>query len=40
MTHPYYTEYRLDWIEMDVILKMIKEDDPEEWARIQAENDS
>jgi len=40
VTHPYYTEYRLDWIEMDVILKMIKEDDPEEWARIQAENDS
>ncbi|OPY16037.1 MAG: hypothetical protein A4E23_01857 [Methanomethylovorans sp. PtaU1.Bin073] len=39
-TRPFYTKYRLDWIEMDVMLKFIKEDDPEEWARIQAENDS
>lgn len=34
----YYERYKLDCLEMDVILKMIKEDDPEEWARIQAEN--
>jgi len=40
VTHPYYQKYRLDWIEMDVMLKFIKEDDPEEWARIQAEIDS
>lgn len=35
---PYYRELEMDSVEADVWMKMLKEDDPEEWARIQAEN--
>ena len=38
MTQQYYHELEMDCVEADVWMKMLKEDDPEEWARIQVEN--
>lgn len=38
LVQPYYHELKKECVEMDVLMKMLKEDDPEEWARIQAEN--
>lgn len=38
IVNQFYKEYRLYWLEHKIMLKILKDVNPEEWARIQAEN--